>query len=92
MYLPLHLHNPKKLLQWLIKFLTTAPLAALVLMSAPWKLSPKATFIKSIPMFAPTVVRVPMFAPLKQSILRKHNQVKQIQKSLSSVDGLFFES
>lgn len=79
MYIPLRSYNPKKQLQWLIKFLTTAPLAAPVLMSAPWKLSPKATSIKLIPMFAPTAVRVPMFAPLKQSILRKHNQVKQSQ-------------
>jgi hypothetical protein len=31
-------------------------------------------------MFAPTAVRVPTFAPLKQSILRKYNQVKQPEK------------
>jgi hypothetical protein len=48
-----------------------APLAEHALMSAPWKQYLKATFIKSIRMFAPIVVPAQMFARLRQFILNR---------------------
>jgi hypothetical protein len=48
-----------------------APLAEHALMSAPLKQYLKATFIKSIRMFAPIAVPAQMFARLRQFILNR---------------------
>jgi hypothetical protein len=48
-----------------------APLAEHALMSAPWKQYLKATFIKSIRMFAPIAVPAQMFALLRLFILNR---------------------
>jgi hypothetical protein len=51
--------------------MTIAPLAEHALMSALWKQYLKATFIKSIRMFAPIAVPAQMFALLRLFILNR---------------------
>jgi hypothetical protein len=73
----------KKLQKWLTLLVMIVLLAAPVLTSAPWKLSPKVTSIKSIPIHVPIAVHAPMFALLKQFTLHKHIY-QDCRKSLSA--------
>jgi len=62
--------------------------AELVLMSAPWKLFPRAISIRSIRIFAPIAVPVQMFVLLRQSTLQSNAIIKK--RKAAGINGLFY--